>query len=353
MSKPFLPSDHHNGRPLERAILAGVWAALDKGQTGAVRIAEKTWPGDKATAAVLKASTAPADSTTTTWAKELSPTLTGDFVASLQPMSAAARLINAGIRLSLTGMYELNIPKRSTAKAASDVAWLAEGGPIPVKQYSLNTVTLGPTHKLPLMVDLTRELAEHGNGEAVITQLIREDLAASLDASLFDSTAAGSTRPAGLLNGVSAISATTTTNLTDAMLGDLVNIAAAISDAGGSGNCVYIASPKQASAAKLRLLTQATIWPCPALAAGTVVGVDPSAFVSAFGPEPRVQTTMQATVVEASPAAAVGTAGTPNVVGAPMRSLFQTDTISIKTILDAAWCMRQPGMVAWVTSTNW
>jgi hypothetical protein len=37
--KPFPPTNHHYGQPLERALLARVWAVIDEhGQRGAVRL---------------------------------------------------------------------------------------------------------------------------------------------------------------------------------------------------------------------------------------------------------------------------------------------------------------------------
>jgi hypothetical protein len=47
----------------------------------------------------------------------------------------------------------------------------------------------------------------------------------------------------------------------------------------------------------------------------------------------------------------IGTA--PNVVAAPARSLWQTDSIAIRCILDAAWALRSTGAVAWVQSATW
>src|SRR5262249_12089592 len=157
--------------------------------------------------------------------------------------------------------------------------------------------TLGPTHKLPLIVVLTRELAEHANGEAVIMTLIREDIAASLDASMF-STATGANQPDGLLAGVTPLTAAPASPpIVEAMVADLPNIAAAAADPGGASHVVYIPRPYHAQSAKGRLLTQASICPCPSLAAGTVVGVDPGAFVSAFGPESKVGASKHTSIV--------------------------------------------------------
>lgn len=349
--RPFLPTDRP-GVHIERAMLASMRAVANGEQRGAVKIAAQAWPGDTITPAILKAASAPADTLTPGWAKELAPNLIGDFIGSLQPMSAAAKLINAALRLTLDGYATVSMPRRSTAKAATDVAWVGEGQPIPTRQYQLNTVTLGPTHKLPLIVVVTRELAEHAAGETVITQMIREDIAASLDASMF-STATGPNQPDGLLAGVTPLSAASASpDLAEAMYGDLSNIAEAIANNGGSGNVVYIAAAKQAQSAKLRLLTDATIWPSAALAAGTVIGIDPGAFVSAFGPDPKIDASKHTSIVMRTDPAPVAT-GSPAVMGAPLRSLWQTDCVAIRCILDAAWAQRQPGMVQWVQNSNW
>jgi hypothetical protein len=45
--------------------------------------------------------------------------------------------------------------------------------------------------------------------------------------------------------------------------------------------------------------------------------------------------------------------GTPNTVAAPMRSLFQTDSIAIRLSLYVTWAMRRTGMVAVVVGATW
>ena len=109
------------------------------------------------------------------------------------------------------------------------------------------------------------------------------------------SATSGANQPNGLLLGVSPLTASAATNKTDAMIEDFEKLAGSVLNAGGV-SVVYIASPKQAAAAQLRLLTDATIWSCPALAPGSVVCVEPSAFVSIFGPEPRVSASIETAV---------------------------------------------------------
>lgn len=57
--------------------------------------------------------------------------------------------------------------------------------------------------------------------------------------------------------------------------------------------------------------------------------------------------------MEDSAPAQIAVAGTPNVVAAPVRSMFQTDSLALRMILDMNWTMRRAGMVAFVTSVGW
>jgi hypothetical protein len=50
---------------------------------------------------------------------------------------------------------------------------------------------------------------------------------------------------------------------------------------------------------------------------------------------------------------AIGTAGTPATVAAPARSLFQTDSIALRMIMDVNWTLRRSGVVAWTSSVTW
>jgi hypothetical protein len=346
-SRPLVPEDLRRPRGIhvERAIIAAAKAAVDATKTGPENTAKKLWPNDPVTPLLLRAATSP---TSTTSASALAINTALDFVSALAPLSAAARLIDAGMRVSLAGRNSVSFPRRVGGKAASNVAWIAQGSPIPVKQFALDASTLGPTCKLALLVGLTRELVEYTSGQDTVSTLMREDFAASLDATMFSATT-GANQPNGLLVGVTPLTAEPT--LPDAMLLDFEKLAGAVLNAGGT-SVVYIASPRQAASAGLRLLTDATIWPCPALAPGTVIAVEPSAFVSAFGPEPRIGASVETAVhFEAATPLAIGAAG--NVVAAPTRSAFQEDLVIVRAVLDAAWTMRAPGMVAFITGAIW
>ena len=50
---------------------------------------------------------------------------------------------------------------------------------------------------------------------------------------------------------------------------------------------------------------------------------------------------------------AIGTAGSPNVVSAPTRDLYQTDSVGLKVRLGVTWALRTSGAVAWVQNVVW
>jgi len=286
------------------------------------------------------------------------PQSVGDFVGSLGPISAASRLIERGVRISLERNNSVLIPRRQGGKPATDISWVVEAAPIMVKQHTLDAATLGPTKKLACIVTATRELVQHSDGEQVFSTLLREDVAASLDASLFSTTAADSSRPAGILAGLSSLTPATSPQgsgtQAEMIWADLANLANAVVDAGGSGEIVYIAAPKQANAIRLWLgqTRPVEVWSCPALANKTVVAIQPDAFASAFGSVANISIERDTALHLSTTPLQLGTVGSPNVVAAPVSSLFQQDLVAVKCILDCAWTLRAP-LVSFVANVNW
>jgi hypothetical protein len=357
-NKPFLPSDLPKPNPakaMSRAAFAVARNALiNKGQ-GAVALAGERWPHDKEAIALTRAATSPASTSSSTWAGFLSPTFVSDFLGSLTGESAAARLIAAGTRLSLDGTYSVTVPHRSANLPNVDAQWVAELGVWPVRQVALAASTLGPTRKLITGAVVSRELADYANGEEIVGRLLIEDIGATLDASMFSATAASSSRPAGLLNGITALTATTGGGEA-AIRGDLAKLAV-VATATGASDLVFIASPSYAARAALYpnvVGDNLRVWPSVAVADGTIIAIAPGAFVSGFGAVPRIDAARHATLHldDASPLA-ISTAGTPNTVAAPVSSMFQSDTIALRVILDAAWTLRATGAVAWLQSASW
>jgi hypothetical protein len=184
-----------------------------------------------------------------------------------------------------------------------------------------------------------------------------EDAAAkNLDASIFSTTAASAVRPAGILNGVTGITATAGGGI-EAMVSDIGKLFGAIGDAGGGQDVLLFANPRQAVTLLLRAapgFDTARIVSTNVLAAGTVVAVDAAAFASGFGPKSRIDVSENAAVhIEDTAPMAIGTAGSPNTVAAPVLSAFQTDTHVLRLILQATWVTRLTGAVQFITGATW
>jgi len=347
--RPFLPSDMPRHRSLPRAVLAHAVAAVKGHQ--AADISRSYWPRDPVTLGLVQRSaSSPATTITSGWAAELmTSSSTGAFLGSLQD-SAAATLFARAPRFDLSsGLNSISLPRAVSTGAAS---WVAEASPIPVPSGLLAGTPLGPPRKLAIIESCTREVAETGpdGGEAVVTTLVRDAVTHQLDVSLFSNTASTSLRPAGIVAGVTPLTASTATGI-DAALADLRALADAISAAGGSGQPLFFTSPGRA-------LTLAGYFPAlagqvfgsAAIPSGTVFAIDPAAFASAFGADPEIRVSIEATIHFDDVPLQISSPGSPPTVAAPVRSAFQTDVLLIRCILRAAWCLRIPNTAQWINA---
>lgn len=357
MRRPLVPEDRSRGRGggvyLQRAAYAHALAALGRGP--AEDVAARNWPGDSVVPMILRGVVAPATTTSATWAGDLARQSVGDFIASLAPISAAAAVFARAVTVSLDGVSTVMLPRRTTPPANGDVPWVEEGKPVPVGQLSVSgSAVLGPARKLAVMVALTRETLERSAAEAIVTQILRENAALSLDASLFSTTAASASRPAGILNGIAGLTATAGGG-EGAFLGDVNQLAAAIAD--HAGDTVLVMNPSRATFLRAWKPDLAlTVLATRAVAATTIVALDPAALAVGFGLVPRFEASTESVIhLVDSDATGIGVeaGGSPaTAVAAPARSLFQTDCVVVKCTLPAAWTLRAPA-VAWLTGATW
>jgi len=320
---------------------------------------------------VTKAATAPATTTTTGWAAELVQTAIGDFIESLMPNSIYPSLSTKGGRFSFGRNGIVSLPSRAATPAVAG-SFVGQGSPIPVRQAAFAATTLTPK-KMAVITTFTREIAEHSipSIEQILRQAIQEDTAVAIDTVLLDATAASTIRPAGLRNGVTVTTATSGGGFA-ALVGDLkALIGALISGSNGQlRSPVWLMNPIQVLAASVTQnaggdfpfkeeIANGTLLGYPIIASSTVTAgmvflVDAADFFSATGDDPRFDLSDQATLhMEDTTPLAIGTAGSPNTVAAPVRSLFQTDSIALRMILDMNWALRRTGTVAWTQSVTW
>src|SRR5213078_4565466 len=87
------------------------------------------------------------------------------------------------------------------------------------------------------------------------------------------------------------------------------------------------------------------------IAPGLVIALDVNGLVFSVG-EPALDTSRETVLLMDDAAGPLSTVGTPNNTGAaPLRSLWQTDSIGMRLVLPTSWATRVP--VSWLTATAW
>lgn len=318
-----------------------------------------------------KAASAPATTTTTGWAAELVQTATLDFLDTLVAKSVYPVLRDIGGRFSFGRNGVVSIPARSATPSIAG-SFVGQGAPIPVRQAGFTASTLTPK-KMAVITTFTREIAEKSTPdiEQVLRTAIQEDTGVAIDTVLLDTNAATTIRPAGLRNGVTGLTATTGGGF-GALVTDLKGLVGALitSSGGNVRQPVWVMNPVQALSISLTQNAAGDFPFAADLRAGTLLGypvaqsatvpngtvalVDAADFFSATGDEPRFEVSDQAVLhMEDTAPLAISATGAPNTVAAPIRSMFQTDSLALRMILDLNWTMRRAGMVAFVTAVTW
>lgn len=336
---------------LVRAAFATLVAEQGTGTEGALR---RLYGDDAATRHVLalsRGAVAPLATTDPAWAPVVGGAAVADYIASLAPESAAARLLTGGVRIDLTGRQSLTLPNR-LGRPNAGLALVGEGAPIPVLSGAIGGVVLRKA-KIAAIVTMTAEIANSPAGEGWFRQKLREDAAASTDAVVLSDAPGDEERPPGLLANAAEVPAAPAGP--DAMLADVEALAAAVLGAGGGVQVAFIAAPQTAFRLSLRLAEKnLTVWPTLGLPEGRLVAIDPSAVVASIDPNPRFDVSEQALLhMEDAAPAQISAPGAPNAVAAPVRSLWQTDTVGLKMIAEAAWALRAPAAVAVINDVSW
>ncbi len=310
----------------------------------------RSFYGNEGATAVLKAATTSAS--TAGWGSALAGQRVETFLGALRPRSAFAQLRDRGLKVDMAGVGTVSLPRLATSYPLP--AWVAEGEPIPAQRGDFGSVILTPG-KMAALAGLTQELRDLSaeSAEAIITELMEDAAARQLDASVFSATAASAVRPAGILNGVTAIPATAGGGV-HAMATDVGNLVGAIHAAGGGMNVVLVAAPQQAVAISLLGGSgfSLPVITAPSLADGTIIAVESGAFASGFSNAPRVDVARDAVVHWDDSPTAISTAGAPNTVAAPARSGFQQAVYTLRLVLRGAWAIRGPGLVQHVTGAT-
>jgi hypothetical protein len=310
------------------------------------------YPRDHDVSLLTRAAVSPASVSGSGWADSLAQTSVADFMIAIGPQSAGSALLRRGINLQFANNAAIKVP--SITSSAASAAFVQESNPIPVRQLTFDAgVTLSPRKFLALAV-FSREIFQHSTPsiEAIVRAVLSESVGLALDAAMFSSTAGDASRPAGLLVGLSAVTPAASGDW--AMLTDIEALAGAVAPVSANAPLIFVASPKQAARMKFSTqLRDIEVFSSSALPDKEILCVAANCLISALSPEPKFELSTEATIVMDTAPAVLGAVGTPNVVGAPARSLFQTDMISLRMSFEMSWALRSTTGLQFITAANW
>ena len=295
------------------------------------------WRGDTITSALIKAAASPG---ATADHAALVGQSVGGFLGSLQ-MAAASALLREALTIELA--LNSTVAGPFDAAPSASAPWVGENDAIPVSEGALGAINVGPAKKLAILFAVSRELIRQPSAERVLNAVLRARAERAFDAAFFSADAADTVRVAGLLNGVTPLDAGPIGTVGEA----LAALAGALADNGGSGEVFIAAHP--ALTAKIMIEHPQLGWtvaPSRALAAGTLVAIDPTSVIFAVGPELDIARETSATLHMSTTPLEIVSATGPTTAD-PVRSLFQTDGVGLRLILDLAWGVR-PGSVAFI-----
>ena len=320
----------------------------------------------------MRAATAPAMTTVTGWAAELAQQTYTAFMETLYAKAIFPRLSALGLTLTFGPYGKIIIPTRATTPTIAG-SFVGEGSPIPVRQGLFTSQTLTPK-KMAVITTFTREISEHSVPaiEGLLRSAVQEDTAIALDSVLLDTNPSTVVRPAGILNGVTGLTPTAGGGFA-ALTTDIKQLTGALltGTKGNVRNPAWLLNPQQVNSIGLTAAPGAGVFPFrdeigqkqlggwPVIDSGTVpvgtaIVIDAADFVSVGGEAPRFEVSDQTTLhLDDTTPLDIGTAGTPPTVAAPVKSMFQTDSLALRLILPCNWVIRRAGVVAWVAGVTW
>jgi len=211
----------------------------------------------------------------------------------------------------------------------------------------------------------SREIAAYSNPdiETLIRSSIVADTQINIDALLLDNVAVSTTRPAGLTNGVSTLTATAGGGYA-AFLGDLNKLTAPFYAANAGRNLALLMNPAQRNqlmfapgpaGAPFGWSTQFTdmftVIASTSVTAGAVYMIDAADFVSVTGaPEFEVSEVATIHMEDTTPLNIATGAQGSGVLATPTQSMFQTAQIAIRMLANVNWAMVRSGMVQFIGS---
>lgn len=340
--QPFKRELPATGGNLFRRSLAARAIASQRRCSVSDVVAEK-WPADRALLQmVTRGAVTPAMTGVVGWAAELAQRRTADTIEALGADSGAADVLKAALVLDWDGAGVIGAPGFVTSPNNS--SFVAEGNPIPVRQLAGTPADLLP-YKLATIGVLTREMTESSNAELLIGDALVRSTALALDAVFFGAAAASAAQPAGIRNGIAALTASNASVLSEAFAADFVALIGAVAAVGGKGPYVLVGNAGRIAAMAAHRFQQPSpnfILVTSGAVGNDIIAIAPKGIVAALSADPDVETASTATLVMDTAPGAAGTMG-------PEKEMFQSDCIALKVRWPVSWALRDSRAVAWMT----
>lgn len=328
------------------------------------KVLDERYPGHEATDVIAKADQTIGTTTVSGWASELVQTVNQGFLNALMGFSVYPVLRDRGMAFSFDGVGTVKVPSRTAGGAGG--GFVAEGSPIRVGRITTAAATLTPK-KMGVIIPITKELTKRATPqiEAIIRRAILEDTAAVLDPLLLDATASSTARPAGLLNGVSAVATGYGGGDHVAVKEDFKALLAPFISANAADNITVIMNPAQSLAIAMMdgpdnnpnwfnaIRERVTIVESTNATAARLIAIRNSDLATAMGDMPEFDISEQATIHMEDTTPLEIVSGTGPTTADPVRSLWQTNSIGIRMMMDVSWVMGRTGMVQWINGTSY
>lgn len=374
--REHLPAPSINRRPLgfPQREISGLDLMIRRGVVRAVSLySDKTvdqvlnerYPGHEATAEYTRAAAPLATTTTSGFVAELQQVTYMAFLDALRGKSIYPSLRDGGSAVSFDAAGTAYMPQLTAGGANG--SFFGEGSPIRVGRITVAAPTF-TKRKMGVIIPFSREAAERSTPdlEGVVRKAIIGDTAAVLDSILLDDTAEDSIRPAGILNGVSAVASGYGGADYEAVIADISALVAPFDTANASDGITLIMHPKQARRLAMMpgpdgtfgwqsaFMSEFNVVRSTHATANRVIAIRTSDFVTAMGDTPRFEVSNGAVVhMEDTSPQPISAVASPNTVAAPIRSFWQTDSMGVRMIMDVSWKMARSGMVQWIDGTSW
>lgn len=345
----FVRNKSANEYSFEKQALVAVKAKVEG--ISQLAAAEALYGQDSGTYAVTKAATPEARTDVAGWAQELVRESYGSFLELLRPAALLPQLAGkGGVSLSFDRSNEVIIPFYAGSTTALAGAFIGEGQSIPVKKTAFGSKTI-KSSKLGVITVATSEILRKSTPaiEPILRDAIIRDTAALLDSVAFSNAAATALSPAGLLNGVTPITATGVT--TAEVIAALKQAITAMTNQNRTSKPVAIMTPAVHLGLSMTMTATGSFVFQGELASGRLMGMD--VLVSNAAPADSIMLVDAAEVYfglgapsfAVSDTASLEMADNPTTGPGLNASMFQQDMLAIRMITNAGWADVRGGSV--------